>query len=138
MNASVLFNRFYRPDIDTEIEAVKPPEFLSAPEEMGQPLRFISLLSNKVKCDLAGNTGVHDAEGAVKMLLVGAKAVQVCSTLYKNGIGYLDTMISDLEFWMRARGYESIGEFRSNILKHQENELAFERLQFLKSSLHDY
>jgi dihydroorotate dehydrogenase (fumarate) len=138
MNGAVLFNRFYRPDIDTEIEAVKPPEFLSAPEEMGQPLRFISLLSNKVECDLAGNTGIHDAEGAIKMLLVGASAVQVCSTLYKNGIGYLDTMINDLEFWMREKGYESIAEFRSNIIKYQENELAFERLQFLKSSLHDY
>jgi dihydroorotate dehydrogenase (fumarate) len=72
------------------------------------------------------------------MLLVGASAVQVCSTLYKNGIGYLDTMINDLEFWMREKGYESIAEFRSNIIKYQENELAFERLQFLKSSLHDY
>jgi dihydroorotate dehydrogenase (fumarate) len=138
MNGAVLFNRFFRPDIDIEIEAVRPPNFLSAPEEMGQPLRFVSLLSNKVKCDLAGNTGIHDAEGAIKMLLVGASAVQVCSTLYKNGIGYLDTMIQDLEKWMRERGYSSVEEFRGRIVKYQENSLAFERLQFLKTVLSDY
>jgi dihydroorotate dehydrogenase (fumarate) len=138
MNGAVLFNRFFRPDIDTEIEAVKPPNFLSAPEEMGQPLRFISLLSSKVKCDIAGNTGIHDAEAAIKMLLVGASAVQVCSTLYKNGIGYLDTLIHDLEKWMIERGYESIDQFKGNIVRYQENSLAFERLQFLKTVLSDY
>ena len=138
MNGAVLFNRFFRPDIDIETEQVKPPNFLSAPEEMGQPLRFISLLSNRVKCDIAGNTGIHDAEGAIKMLLVGASAVQVCSTLYKNGIGYIDTMLHDLEHWMRERGYASIDQFRGNIVKYQENSLAFERLQFLKTILGDY
>lgn len=138
MNGAVLFNRFFRPDIDIETEQVNPPNFLSAPEEMGQPLRFISLLSTKVKCNIAGNTGIHDAEGAIKMLLVGASAVQVCSTLYKNGIGYLDTMLHDLEHWMRERGYESIDQFKGNIVKYQENSLAFERLQFLKTVLGDY
>lgn len=138
MNGAVLFNRFYRPDIDIETESVKPPNFLSAPEEMGQPLRFISLLSGKVECDIAANTGIHDAEGAIKMLLVGASAIQVCSTLYKNGIGYLDTMIHDLGQWMTDRGYEKINEFKGNIIKYQENALAFERLQFLKSVLSDY
>ena len=134
----VLFNRFYRPDIDIETEEVVPPNFISAPEEMGQPLRFISLLSNKVKCDIAGNTGIHDAEAAIKMILVGASAVQICSTLYKNGIGYLDTLIQDLELWMKSRGYDSIDQFKGNIIKYQEKALAFERLQFLKTMLSDY
>ena len=138
MNGAVLFNRFYRPDIDLEYEIVKAPNFLSAPEEMGQPLRLISLLSPKVKCSIAGNTGIHDAEGAIKMLLVGASAVQVCSTLYKNGIGYLDTMIHEMGKWMESKGYNSIDDFKGNIIKYQENALAFERLQFLKSVLSDY
>jgi len=138
MNGVVLFNRFFRPDIDIDLESVKPPDFLSAPEEMGQPLRFISLLSNKIRCDIAGNTGIHDAEGAIKMLLVGAAAVQICSTLYKNGIGYLDTLIQELELWMKDHGYESIDQFKGNIVKYQENALAFERLQFLKTVLSDY
>lgn len=138
MNGAVLFNRFFRPDIDIEIEAVKPPNFLSAPEEMGQSLRFISLVSKRIKCDIAGNTGIHDAEGAIKMLLVGASAVQVCSTLYKNGIGYLDTLIHEMGQWMKSRGYDSIEQFKGNIVKYQENSLAFERLQFLKTVLSDY
>lgn len=138
MNGVVMFNRFYRPDIDLDLETVKSPNFLSAPEEMGQPLRFISLVAPKVKCSIAGNTGVHDAAGAIKMLMVGASAVQVCSTLYKNGIGYIDTMVHDLSRWMSSKGYDHIDQFKGNIIKYQENALAFERLQFLKTVLSDY
>lgn len=137
IDAVVLFNRYYRPDIDIETETVVAPNFISAPEEMGQPLRWISLISKRIECNIAGNTGVHDAEGMIKMLLAGASAVQVCSTLYKNGIGYLDTMLFDFEKWMIRKGYNSVDEFRGKITRHLPHLEAFERLQFIKLSLMD-
>lgn len=133
--AIVVFNRFYRPDIDIDSEEISRPNYLSSPQEMGQPLRWVSLFARRVKCDIAGNTGIHDGEGMIKMLLAGAAAVQVCSTLYINGLGYIDTMLTDLNKWMAWKGYECIDDFKGKLTKQHENIAAFERIQFLKQAL---
>lgn len=134
-DAVVLFNRFYRPDIDLKKERVVRGNILSAPEEMTRPLRWVSLLANRAACDVAGNTGIHDAESVIKHLLVGAAAVQVCSTLYKNGIGYLETMVGDLEAWLKDHNYSSVSAFQGKLAR-QENQLAaFERIQYMRKTL---
>ncbi len=135
INGIVVFNRFYRPDIDIDTESITRPNYLSCPQEMGQPLRWVSLFASRVKCDIAGNTGIHEGSGMIKMLLAGAAAVQVCSTLYINGLGYIDTMINDLEKWMTWKGYEHIDDFKGKLTKYHENIAAFERVQFLKQAL---
>jgi dihydroorotate dehydrogenase (fumarate) len=135
VNGIVVFNRFYRPDIDIDTEEISRPNYLSCPQEMGQPLRWASLFASRVKCDIAGNTGIHDGQGMIKMLLAGASAVQVCSTLYINGLGYIDTMVNDLRKWMTWKGYENIGDFKGKLTKRHENIAAFERVQFLKQTL---
>ncbi len=68
-DAVVLFNRFYSPDIDLENEKVVRDNILSGPEEITQSLRWVSLLSSRVECDIAGNTGIHDADGVIKHLV---------------------------------------------------------------------
>jgi dihydroorotate dehydrogenase (fumarate) len=135
VNGIVVFNRFYRPDIDIDEECITRPNYLSCPQEMGQPLRWVSLFSTRVKCDIAGNTGIHEGSGMIKMLLAGAAVVQVCSTLYINGLGYIDTMVNDLQKWMTWKGYERIDQFKGKLTKHHENVAAFERVQFLKQAL---
>jgi dihydroorotate dehydrogenase (fumarate) len=134
-NGLVVFNRFYRPDIDIETEEITRPNYLSCAQEMGQPLRWVSLFSTRVKCDIVGNTGIHDGTGMIKMLLAGATAVQVCSTLYINGLGYIDTMLNDLQKWMTWKGYDKIDDFRGKLTRHHDNIAAFERVQFLKQAL---
>ena len=131
----VVFNRFYRPDIDIDTEEISRPNYLSCPQEMGQPLRWVSLFASRVHCDVVGNTGIHEGSGIIKMLLAGASAVEVCSTLYINGLGYIDTMVNDLKKWMTWKGYESIDEFKGKLTKRHENVAAFERVQFLKQAL---
>lgn len=133
--AIVVFNRFYRPDIDIDSEEISRPNYLSCPQEMGQPLRWVSLFARRVKCDIAGNTGIHDGEGMIKMLLAGAAAVQVCSTLYINGLGYIDSMIADLKKWMAWKNYDRIDDFKGKLTRQHENIAAFERIQFLKQAL---
>jgi len=135
VNGIIVFNRFYRPDIDIDTEQISRPNYLSCPQEMGQPLRWVSLFASRVNCDIAGNTGIHEGTGMIKMLLAGASAVQVCSTLYINGLGYIDTMISDLQKWMTWKGYDSIDQFKGKLTKRHENVAAFERVQFLKQTL---
>jgi dihydroorotate dehydrogenase (fumarate) len=131
-DALVIFNRFYRPDINIDNETIVHNNILSCPEEMTQSLRWVSLLSDKVKCDVAANTGIHDARGIVKQLLAGADAVQICSALYSNGISYIDTMLTDLRAWMEDHNYKSISDFKGKIARDNEHAAAFARVQFMK------
>ena len=134
-DAVVLFNRFYRPDIDIENERVIRNNILSGPEEMTQSLRWVSLLAGRVKCDVIGNTGIHNAEGVIKQMLAGAAGVQICSALYNNGIPYIDTMLSDLEKWMQKHNYSSLSQYKGKIGRDNENVAAFERVQYMKKTL---
>ena len=131
----VLFNRFYQFNVDIETRKVVPGEFLSSSSEIAFPLRWISVLSGLLDCDLAATTGVHDGAGVVKLLLVGADAVQVCSALYKNGIGYLRTMLDDVEAWMARHGHQKLSDFQGTMSQERSsNPAAHERVQFMKLS----
>ncbi len=90
----VLFNRYYRPDIDIDTQKVISENHMSSPDEIHIPMRWIGLLKgNDIDCDIAASTGVHDYQGAIKQILAGADAVQLCSALYLKGIPYIKTMI---------------------------------------------
>jgi dihydroorotate dehydrogenase (fumarate) len=130
----VLFNRFYQFDIDVEKLRLTPGYKLSSPQEISLPLRWISLLAGKVKCDLAASTGVHDASGAIKLLLAGATAVQLCSTLYLKGLGQLGTIRGETDAWMDKHGFTSLEQMRGRMSQMQSDrpEL-YERLQYIKA-----
>ena len=129
----VLFNRFYSPDIDIENRKVISTHVLSSPSDLAMPLRWISIMANRVECSLAASTGVHDGESAIKQLLVGADAVQVVSAFYKNGVSYLKTMLGDIELWMKESGYRSVTEFKGSLSQvKSQNPAIVERVQFMK------
>jgi dihydroorotate dehydrogenase (fumarate) len=130
----VLFNRFYAPDIDVDDMKFVSSEVFSNPADMRDILRWVGIISSEIpKMDIAASTGVHDGKAVIKQLLAGASAVQVCSTLYKNGIDHLETIIKDLEDWMRKHGYESIEEFKGKMSYSKITDpLIYERSQFMK------
>lgn len=129
----VLFNRFYQPDIDLKkIELVSSHVF-SNPDEIALPLRWVGMLSDDAKCDLAASTGIHDGNGVVKCLLVGAKAVQVATTIYKNGPAHIGTMLEQVKNWMKEHRYKSVSDFAGKLRQdHAKNPVMFERVQFMK------
>ncbi|MBS4033657.1 MAG: dihydroorotate dehydrogenase-like protein [Ignavibacterium sp.] len=129
----VLFNRFFSPDIDINDLKIKPINVYSTPEEISMPLRWIAIMSDKVKIDLCASTGVHDGNGVVKQILAGAKAVQVCSTLYKNGLGHLDLINKQIVSWMESRKYEKLSDFRGMMSYEKiSHPAAYQRVQFMK------
>jgi dihydroorotate dehydrogenase (fumarate) len=86
-----------------------------------------------VEKDLVASTGVHDSEGVVKQLLAGATAVQVVSTVYKNGMGQLGTILEGLEQWMDQKSYNTLEDFRGKLrFDKVEDPAVFERTQFMK------
>lgn len=129
----VMFNRFYTPDIDIQNLELSRPQMYSSPDEMYETLRWIAIMSERVPCNLAASTGIHSGEDAIKMLLAGASAIQVVSTLYKNGPEQIKLILNKLEDWMSEHGFESLEQFRGKISrKYGADPAAFERMQFMK------
>jgi len=131
-NALVLFNRFLQPTIEVATESLHNEMVYSSPQELKLPLRWIALLYGRIEADLAITGGVHTGEDAVRALLGGATVIQLASTLFKNGLPYLSTMLRDIEAWMGEQGYDSVDEFRGNVSqKNCEDPFAFERAQYV-------
>ncbi|RKZ10622.1 diguanylate cyclase [Candidatus Fermentibacteria bacterium] len=132
----VLFNRFFRINFDIENLKIVDGSFFSSPQETEPVLRWVSLLSPLTSCDIAASTGIHDGEAVIKQLLAGANAVQVCSTLYKNGLGVLSDIHGFIADWMRRHNYSSIDDFRGNLSqKSSSNPAEYQRVQFMKASV---
>ncbi len=138
--AVVLFNRFYAPDINTDDLSFGSAEVLSTPAELRSSLRWIGIVSSQVdQLDLAASTGVHSGLAVVKQILAGAKAVQICSVLYRNGLDYIRDMTTEIKKWMEKNQYESLDEFRGKMnYGSLDDPSVYERAQFMKyfSSMH--
>ena len=128
-----MFNRFYSPDIDINEEKVVSADVLSNETEYLLPLRWIGTLSGKTACRLAGTTGIHSAETAVKFLLAGSSAVQVASEIYRQGPGFITEMNNGIADWMDGKGYKNISDFQGKLgMKNFEHATMYDRVQFMK------
>jgi dihydroorotate dehydrogenase (fumarate) len=129
----VLFNRFYSPDFDIDKMEVVASNVFSSPSDLSISLRWIAIMSQRVRCSLAASTGVHDGVALIKQLLAGADAVQVASTLYKNGPGRIAEMLKTLEQWMDQKGFKALGDFKGKMSQARSSDpAAYERVQFMK------
>lgn len=128
-----MFNKNVEVDIDIENETLKNASFLSNPEDIYRTLRWVAILSKKMRCDLSASTGVYTAADVVKMLLAGANTVQVVSTLYKNGIDTLRQLNDGLKAWMEQKGYDKIADFRGKLAVAPTDKASVAmRTQFMK------
>jgi len=130
-NGLVLFNRLFQTDIDIENEHHRYPFSLSNSEDNRLPLRFAGLLYSNTKASVCANTGILNGRDVIKMLLAGADAVQVVSTLYLNQINVIETILEEIEKWMDTKGYKSIDSFRGK-LSHRNisDKTAYYRAQY--------
>jgi dihydroorotate dehydrogenase (fumarate) len=130
----VMFNRFFQPDFDIERMVNKTSITFSEPDEMRLSMRWIALLSDDVKCDLCASTGVHDHRGAIKQILAGASAVQLCSTLYRNRRAHLGVISNAIEAWMDEHGHASVTGIKGKLNQAGNSEPeAFERSQYIRA-----
>lgn len=128
-----MFNKSVQVDIDIENETLKNASFLSTHEDMYNTLRWVALLSKKMRCDLSASTGVYTADDVVKLILAGTTTVQVVSCLYKNGIDTLRDLNNGLQAWMEKKGYDSLARFRGKLaVAPAEKASVAMRTQFMK------
>jgi dihydroorotate dehydrogenase (fumarate) len=129
----VLFNRFYQPDIDTEKLEVVPSLRLSDSSELLLRLRWLAILSGKVRASLAVTGGVHTAQDALKAVMAGAHAVQLVSVLLKRGPEALKEIREGMELWLKEHEYESLRQAQGSMsLAKCPDPAAFERANYMK------
>ena len=129
----VLFNRHYHLDFDIDKREVRAAHVFSDELEYILPLRWIAITSGKASCTLAASTGVHDGRSLVKMILAGASAVEVVSTIYKHGPQRIQKMNEFLAEYMDKYGYNTIEDFRGLMSQDKiKNPAMFERVQFMR------
>ncbi|MFC1544101.1 dihydroorotate dehydrogenase-like protein [Gemmatimonadota bacterium] len=137
-DALVLFNRFYQPSIDLDALEVIPDLVLSTPFAGRLPLRWIAILYGRIRSDLAATSGIHTHLDVLRMLMAGAKITMTASALLLNGIGYLGTMLKDLEEWMVEQEYTSVGQMQGSMSQMAiADPAAFERANYIKT-LHSW
>lgn len=128
----VLFNRLFQPDIDIEKETHYYPYNFSSENDNRLALRYAGLLYNKIDATIISNTGILSGFDVIKMLLAGADAVQVVSTIYKRGINYIESMLIDMEKWMEKKNYTSIADFKGKLSKENMiDPFAYKRAQYV-------
>jgi len=132
-DALVLFNRFYRPDLDIDSLAVLPTLTLSHASEMRLPLQWIALLRGRIKASLGATRGVESAVEVVKYLLAGADAVMTTSALLRKGPGHTATLVAGLQAWMEEHEFQSLEELRG-LLSHAKvsDPLPLERANYIR------
>lgn len=133
-DALVLFNRFYQPDIDLDEFEVTPNLLLSQSNAMRLPMRWIAILKDNIKADLAATSGIHTGTDVIKMLLVGADVAMLCSSLLKHGISHVANIEDHMKQWMKENDYNSVSELQGSMSQQKtSNPGSYERAQYMKA-----
>lgn len=133
VDALVLFNRFYQPDIDLEKMEVAPNLTLSTPADMRLPLRWIGILFGKIRANLAATSGIYQAHDVIKLVMAGADATMLCSALMRYGIQHIQRVEMEMAVWLEQHKYNSLGEIKGVMSqKNCPDPGAFERAQYVR------
>jgi dihydroorotate dehydrogenase (fumarate) len=129
----VLFNRFYQPDIDLDALSVVPQLHLSHPDELLLRLRWLAILSGRLRASLAATGGAHSGLDVVKAVMAGAHVVQMVAALLLNGPEHLARARVDLSHFLEEHEYESLAQAHGSMsLERCPNPEAFERGNYMK------
>lgn len=133
VNAVVLFNHPYRPDINIDKSSLTVGEMWSHASDICNALRWTCIGSAEIPLiDYGISGGVHDGWAVIKSLLAGASAVEICTTIFWNGSQRIQTMKKQIEEWMNEREYKNIQQFKGKINTSFQGKNMFERTQFMK------
>jgi len=129
----VLFNRFYQPDIDVELLEPVPALQLSDSSDLLLRLRWLAILSGRVRCSLAATGGVHTPIDLVKAIMTGAHAVQIVSSILRHGPRQITALKQGLAEWMEKHEYESVAQMTGAVShRTSADPAAFERANYMR------
>ncbi|MTI94155.1 MAG: 4Fe-4S dicluster domain-containing protein [Firmicutes bacterium] len=117
------------PCLDIDLETGKPLMgsktgygWLSGRAIFPVALRAVYEAYKHVDIPILGVGGISSGEDAVKMIMAGAQAVQICTAAILQGPGIYGKIARQLEKWLDDHGYESLEEIHGLAHKHQREE----------------
>ncbi len=132
----VLFNRLFHPSFNIEKETGQYPFNLSTSNDHRMALRFAGLLHGKINGSICASNGVHTGEDAIEVLLAGADVFQAVSTLYRNRITVIESILKEIESWMDRKGYQRLEDFRGKLsVDKTPDKWTYRRAQYVKMLL---
>jgi dihydroorotate dehydrogenase (fumarate) len=130
----VLFNRFYQPDFDIELQEVRPTLHFSTPSELLPRLHWAAILFGQLKIDLAITGGVHSAEDVLKGIMAGGGITMMASAIHIHGIEHIGRVLADLRYWLEKREYSSLWEMRGCLSRRSVPDTSpFDRGNYIKT-----
>lgn len=130
----VLFNRFYRLDINLDTLSLTSGPIKSSPELYHESLRWIALLKGQIDIDFAASGGVYDEETVLKMIAAGASVVELCSVLYAKGFTVVGSIIDGVISLLKKHNIASIAALQGRLAAQNAKERdAYYRLQYVKA-----
>jgi dihydroorotate dehydrogenase (fumarate) len=132
VDAIVIFNRMFEPEINVQDVKHVAPFYMSHEGDYRLALRYSGLLYGNLKAQVCANTGIYQGNDVIKTLLAGADCVQVVSTLYKNKPEHIASMLSDIETWMESKKYSKIADFKGKLSKKEiKDPFIYKRGQYI-------
>ena len=132
----VMFNRLFQPDIDVDAEVKKARYQETDSRDSLLSLRWIALLTNRLRAGIAASSGISSGRDVAKMLLAGARATQVVGVLIREKPAYIAKMVADLGEWMDKHSYKNIEDFRGKLARINPNDAwGFSTSQYVEGLL---
>ncbi len=130
----VLFNRYLEADINLETLEYHPDLVLSNRHEARTPIRWIGILRDQLDLSLAASSGVHRAQGIVKLLLAGADITMMTSILLMEGPEFLSTLLKDVSEWLIDYECDSVEQLKGSMSQGNcPNPSALERANYMQA-----
>lgn len=107
-------------DIENEQTAIHPKSgyggvggIYCKPTALANVNQFYNRLGDKVQ--IIGCGGVVNGSDIFEHILAGASAVQVGTSIMKNGVEYFDFLINDFKSIMKQKNYNKISDFKGKL-----------------------
>lgn len=121
----VLINSF-GPCLDIDLQTGRPVMgsdtgygWLSGKAILPLALRCVYQAAQTVEIPIIGVGGVTSGEDAIKMIMAGAVAVQICTAAILEGPLVYDRITNEMGRFMERAGYQSLDDFRGLALKQK-------------------
>jgi dihydroorotate dehydrogenase/Pyruvate/2-oxoacid:ferredoxin oxidoreductase delta subunit len=118
VDAFVAINSF-GPVLDFDVESGQPrlgsehgQGWLSGPPIRPIALHIVNKISSIQKKPVIGVGGVESGMDAIKFIMAGASAVQVCSAAIKSGQGTYSKIAAEMNQWLDSHNYTCLSDIR--------------------------
>jgi dihydroorotate dehydrogenase (fumarate) len=128
-----LFNRYYHPDIDLDELEIMVSDVVENTSDFNHTLHWIAILSSRInKIEILASTHINDGNSVIKLLLSGANAVVLNSSIeaFRNN---LPKLLFEVSEWMDQKGFEKIEHIQGQInYEHIKDTSNFIRSEILR------